>query len=270
MARKKPLSPLQREKIKHAIVLPLCVIAFSISLFASIGIIQWKNDSENTNNTIIDIQSSTDITSVPSDDQSDNPYWSFTHMNMIDVDLSELQKTNPDTIGWIQVPGTNINYPFVHTTDNHFYLNRSLNKSKNSAGWVFLDYRNNPKLNHDNNILYAHGRLDGTMFGSLRNLLSSSWHRNSNNHFIKISTISANSVWQIFSVYRIPVTSDYIKTRFSTTAIYTEWLQMIAGRSQISFNAAPSASDRILTLSTCYNSKERLVVHAKLIKNQPK
>ena len=42
---------------------------------------------------------------------------------MIDVDFSELMSTNKDTIGWIQVNGTNVNYPFVQTKYNSYYLN---------------------------------------------------------------------------------------------------------------------------------------------------
>lgn len=89
-------------------------------------------------------------------------------MNLINVDFNELKKFNSNTKGWIQVNGTNINYPFVQAKDNKFYLTHSFDKSYNSAGWVFLDYRNNINELSKNTIIYAHGRLDTTMFGSLK------------------------------------------------------------------------------------------------------
>ena len=52
-------------------------------------------------------------------------------MNLINVDFEELKNTNPDTLGWIQVNGTNINYPFVQTNNNDYYLNHSYNKKYN-------------------------------------------------------------------------------------------------------------------------------------------
>ena len=45
--------------------------------------------------------------------------------------------------GWIKVDGTDIDYPFVQTTDNSYYLNHSFTKEENKSGWIFLDYRNN-------------------------------------------------------------------------------------------------------------------------------
>ena len=49
-----------------------------------------------------------------------------------------------------------INYPFVQTSDNDYYLNHSFNKKYNDAGWVFMDYRNNASNFDKNTILYAH------------------------------------------------------------------------------------------------------------------
>ncbi len=117
-------------------------------------------------------------------------------MNLIDVDFSKLKEKNSDTIAWIKVNGTNINYPIVKTTDNDYYLNHSFDKTYNDAGWIFMDYRNT--LNNDKNtIIYGHGRLDKTMFGTLRNILKSSWLNNTNNYVIKMSNDKENTLWQV-------------------------------------------------------------------------
>lgn len=55
-------------------------------------------------------------------------------MSLIDVDFSELLKINSSTVVWIQVNGTNINYPFVRANDNKYYLTHTFNKTYNSAG----------------------------------------------------------------------------------------------------------------------------------------
>ena len=191
-------------------------------------------------------------------------------MNLIDVDLNELKQKNSDTVGCLQVNGTNINYPFVHTNNNKYYLTHDFYKNANGGGWVFLDYRNKSNLEDKNNIIYAHGRANETMFGSLKNILSSDWVNDQRNFTVQISTPSKNTLWQIFSVYHLKTTNDYIKVNFGNDTEYTNFLKMIQDRSVYKFNTTVLSTDKILTLSTCYNSSEKMVVHAKLIKFQDK
>ena len=197
-----------------------------------------------------------------------NPYWDYIKMNLINVNFMELKNINSDTKGWIQVNGTNINYPFVQTSNNKYYLNRSFDKSYNNAGWVFLDYRNSINNLSKNTIIYAHGRLDTTMFGSLKNILSSGWLDNTDNYIVKLSTETENTLWQVFSVYHIPTTSDYIQVNFSSNEEFTNWTTMLINRSSHNFNTEVYESDSVLTLSTCYNDDDKVVLHAKLIKKE--
>ena len=180
--------------------------------------------------------------------------------------MVELLEKNSDTVAFLKVNGTNINYPVVQTNDNEYYLHHSYNKTKNEAGWVFLDYRNDNDLSDKNNIIYAHSRLDKTMFGSLNDTLKYSWYSNKDNHIIKISTEKENTLWQIFSVYKIPVESYYITTNFLNDSAFEKFLDVIKKRSVFDFNTNLTKDDRILTLSTCYSDKERTVIHAKLIR----
>lgn len=211
----------------------------------------------------------TEIINPPNN--KDNDYWNYIKMNMLNANFNELKKKNKDTVGWIKVEGTNINYPVVQTINNDYYLNHSYDKTSNKAGWVFADYRNNLKDFDKNTIIYAHGRVDTTMFGSLKNILQSSWYNNKNNHIIKFSTVKENTLWQVFSVYTIPAESYYITTQFSSNESFIEFVNTLKNRSQVNFSALPSGNDKILTLSTCKDSKgTRVVMHAKLIKVENK
>ena len=191
-------------------------------------------------------------------------------MNLLNVDFKELKKTNNQTKGWIQVNGTTINYPFVQTQDNIFYLTHSFDKSYNEAGWVFLDYRNNINELDRNTILYAHGRMNKTMFGSLKNIIKSDWYSNKDNYVIKMSTETENTLWQVFSVYKIPTTNDYIQVNFSSDEEYNKFLNKLKKRSTFDFNVDLTEKDKIITLSTCYNDYEKVAMHAKLIKYEKK
>lgn len=72
----------------------------------------------------------------------------------------------------------------------------------------------------------------------------------------------------MFSVYLIPTTSDYIQVNFSSDEEFTNWTKMLIDRSSYNFNTSVSESDIVLTLSTCYNDNEKVVLHAKLIKKE--
>ena len=269
-------------KIKWKNIIPILIIITSIiTLLISIyNIIKWKIDSDKTNYEITNIQENINVEEIQDTENTEiiepvievpkeNPYWDYINMNMINVDFNGLKRTNPDVVGWLKVNGTNINYPFVQSSDNDYYLTHSFNKSYNGAGWVFLDYRNNG-TNNKNTIIYAHGRSNKTMFGTLKNVLNNGWLNNTNNYVIKISTETENSLWQIFSVYRIPTTSDYLQTNFNDETEYQNFLDMIKDRSSHNFDTNVASTDNILTLSTCYNNSDKMVVHAKLIKKENK
>lgn len=275
---------MKRRKIKikwKNIILILIIITSFITLLISIfNIIKWKIDSNKTNYEITNIQENINVEEIQDTENTEiiepvievpkeNPYWDYINMNMINVDFNGLKRTNPDVVGWLKVNGTNINYPFVQSSDNDYYLTHSFNKSYNGGGWVFLDYRNNG-TNNKNTIIYAHGRSDKTMFGTLKNVLNNGWLNNTNNYVIKISTETENSLWQIFSVYRIPTTSDYLQTNFNDETEYQNFLDMIKDRSSHNFDTNVASTDNILTLSTCYNNSDKIVVHAKLIKKEIK
>ncbi len=197
-------------------------------------------------------------------------YWKFLSTPFLSVNLESLKQQNPDTIGWIQVLNTNINFPFVQASDNSYYLEHSFDKAYNSAGWAFLDYRNPKDLEDRNNIIYAHGRFDLTMFGTIKNMLNEDWIKNDDNLIVRTATENNSKKWQIFSIYTIPTTSDYLKTKFSSDTEAYNFFKMLKSRSRYEIDSSLSPDDTILTLSTCYNDVEKLVVHARLISTSRK
>ena len=272
----------KRRRIKWKnIFLALFILILIITLIiSSTNIIKWLIDSKNTNKeidninediNIIEVEDSTNTEIINSEEiDKENPYWDYIKMNLIDVDFNKLKEKNNETVGWIQVGGTNINYPFVQTKNNDFYLTHSFDKSYNKSGWVFMDYRNN-KSNYDKNtIIYAHGRMNTTMFGSLRKVLTNGWLDNSDNYIIKLSTEEENTLWQVFSVYVIPTTNDYIQVNFSDNKEFVEFGNKLLNRSKFDFKTNINENDKILTLSTCYNEEKKTVLHAKLIKKEKK
>ena len=274
---KKSLPKLKIKKVNFTLLLILFVF-FGTLIFFGIKVFEWRRDSSDLKEEISHIYNMVSTESLVSDNRfleivpptaelkEDDPYWDYIEMDLMDVDFSSLKEINNETVAWIKVNGTNINYPVVKHSDNSYYLKRSFFKKYNDAGWVFMDYRNHISTFDKNTIIYAHGRVDTTMFGSLKNLLSSNWYQNSNNHVINLVTESSSSLWQVFSVYHIPTTSDYLYTEFINDEKFLVFLNRLKSRSVYDFPVTFSESDKVITLSTCYNEEEKMVMHAKLIK----
>ena len=264
----------KRKINKKLVVSVFSLIMILLLIYSSYNIIKWLGDNKKTNEEINDIEDIVDVDEVEDDDNTnlvnpdedkDSDYWDYIKMNLINVNFANLKNVNSDTVGWIQVNGTNINYPIVQANNNDYYLNHSFKKKINDAGWVFMDYRNSIDNRDKNTIIYAHGRVDKTMFGTLKNVLSNGWLDNKDNYIVKLSTAKENTLWQVFSVYKIPVTSDYLQIDFNTGE-FDSFVNMLKDRSEYDFKANVNENDYILTLSTCYNNSTRVVMHAKLIK----
>ncbi len=251
------------------IFLLVCVGLFA---YSSYNIYTWLKNSRDTKKQIETINKDTDVKVIKDNEKvtfvdTDPDYYRlYKDVDLIAVDFEELFLTNKDTKGWIKVNNTNINYPYVQAKDNKYYLNHTYNKKANGGGWVYLDYRNNPNMEDINTIIYGHGRKDKTIFGTLGNVLNKGYIDKKENQFIMISTPTKNLTYQIFSAYKIPNTSDYIKTDFSSEKEIELFFNMLKDRNKINIDVSITPKDKILTLSTCYNNDIKIVVHAKLVK----
>lgn len=265
-------------RFRKWVIVVFLLFFLSIFIFSAYKLYSWHNDNKEIETIADDVLKNTKVKEKKDNDNTENvnppedvfnDYWDYIKMNLLEVDFNELLKKNPDTVGWIQVKGTNINYPIVQTTDNSYYLTHAFDKSSNEAGWVFMDYRNDPVSFNQNTIIYAHSRLTGSMFGSLKNILESSWYSNKENHIIRLSTPTENTMWQVFSIYTIPKESYYITPSFNSAEAYGEFLNTMKSRSEVEFSAEVNTNDKVLTLSTCKdNFGNRVVMHAKLIKKE--
>ena len=84
-------------------------------------------------------------------------------------DYSAIVEQNPETVGWITIPDTKINFPVLQTVDNDYYMNHNFENEYEYRGTIFMDYRNNPTDLDANTIIYGHNAYDGTVFSDLAN-----------------------------------------------------------------------------------------------------
>lgn len=250
----------------------LCVIGFNVFTFLKRinAHSDTVSDIQEINDTILKSEQSEKIKDDDKNKEFSPPntdYWNYIKVPITDFNLKDFKKLNNDTVGFLSIYGTQINYPVVKTNDNSFYLNHSFKKGENGAGWVFMDYRNDPENLNKNTIIYAHSNLDKTMFGSLSSILNPEWFKNEDNGILSFANSTGITHWKIFSVYTIPAESKYIQTAFSNDEEYRIWAKEMAERSRYNLGYRFSENEKIITLSTCYDNIRnlRLVVHAKYL-----
>lgn len=239
---------------KKTIGIIIFLIFISVMIVTGIMLFRWIKENKHSQDIIEDISESISI-----DENIDN-------IEKYNIDFEELKQTNSDTIAWLKVNGTDIEYPVVKTANNDYYMTHSFDKSYNSVGWVFMDYKDKFDGTDNNIVVYAHNRRDGSMFGTLKNILTEEWQNNEENFIIPFITENEKTEYQVFSVYRIESEDYYITTNFGTDNEFQKFIDTIKSRSIKDFNVDVSIEDNILTLSTCAdNNKYRVVLHAKKI-----
>ena len=243
----------KNKKYKEVIFnLIVYMILLFILIYSGIKIYKWYKDKTSNKEIVEQIKEI-----VANEDKNE-------YKEEYTIDFNKLKEQNKETVAWIKVNNTNIEYPVVKADNNNFYLNHSFDKSENLAGWIFADYRNKFDNTDKNIIIYGHNMRDGSMFGSLKNILNSDWYENEENTNITLYTENEKCIYKVFSIYKIESEDYYIKTEFSNDNEFEQFVNTIKNRSIKKFDIDVSKEDNILTLSTCANNNRyRIVLHAK-------
>jgi len=164
--------------------------------------------------------------------------------------MADLFEINNDFVGWISIAGI-IEYPIVRGTNNTRYLSTTFMGHRNSAGAIFMDYRNVMNFDDTICIIYGHLTRDRTMFSELHRYHDPLFLLE--NPYIVIRTAESETlIYEVFDVMATDVWND----------AYSLSYDVIKG-----FKNVPFGATRFPLLSTCTsnpNDEERLIVFAAL------
>ena len=142
-------------------------------------------------------------------------------------DFDVLKGENPDTIGWINIPDTNVNYPIVQGTDNDFYLKHDFHGESSVAGTIYLDYESEKDFEGRNNILYGHNMKNGSMFKDIVRYKDPSYFKE--HQYFSIYTPEREIRLKAVSCYYGEAKPIVRKTRFKNQEAFDEFVkEMIA------------------------------------------
>ncbi len=182
--------------------------------------------------------------------KADNVYSEIrdTKDNSENDDISKnLSSINPDYKFWINVDGTNIDYPVVQGRDNDFYLNHDFNKNYLSAGSIFLDYRNNFEAD-SNSVIYGHHMRNSTMFAQIEKFKDKEFFEK--NKTVTITTENNTYTYDIFAVGVFEADFGYTQLNFKDEEDFNKFLNRITAKCTYKRDIVNS-TDKIITLSTC-------------------
>lgn len=171
--------------------------------------------------------------------------------------VKKLQEINTDIVGWIQIEGTNINYPVLQGEDNEYYLNHNYKKQKTEKGSIFLDKSYNWDIESNNLIIYGHNLVNGQMF---KDLLKYSKEEFFEQHkTIRFTTAEADKEYEIISVFKSKVYNKTEKNVFryydfinsKSEKEYNNFVKQAKEASLYDTKNTAEYGDNLITLITC-------------------
>ena len=265
----------EKNKKKNIGIIIFRIISLIIITICLVVLFIWQKDNSSNSTIQNDLSNLISIKELYTNEENenlenngntDNTRLDAKKLNDLKVDFNSLKSKNSETVAWIKINNTNINYPIVQASNNSYYLTNNFNKEKNSAGWIFADYRNNFETLDKNTIIYGHNRKNGTMFSNLNYYLTSNWYTNEDNKYFNFITPNQSFIAEIFSVYKVPTNQVSLKNNFSSTEELEENITAWKNASIYDFKTNVTTQNNLLTLYTCDNNTAyRIIVVSKLI-----
>lgn len=201
--------------------------------------------------------------------------------------MSQLYELNDDTIGWLTIDDTNIDYPVMQSMeDEEYYLDRGFDKEYNSNGCLIMDTDSvvgsgtkdndyaDGTLPSTNLIIHGHHMKNGEMFGNLDKFKDVKYFKD--HRTIEFSSLYENREYEICAVFLSQV---YLKTQTDVFKFYNffqadteeefnDFYDNIKKLSLYDTGVTAKYGDEFITLSVCAYHVEngRLVVVGKRIK----
>lgn len=210
-----------------------------------------------------DIQSTVPPTPTP------EPVYSLVHPPDRRIDFAALAASNADFAGWITIPGTDIDYPVLKSSDNTEYLTTDINGRETSAGALFMDMGNDAAFADRLTVIYGHNMRNGSMFAGLHKFNDSEFF--AQNRTIKLYTVEGMRIYEIISAYLIDERNLLYQTDYSDDDVWQGYIRDVYQKagSDVNLRELPVGDDdQILALSTCISGADdqRLLVQGVLIK----
>ena len=182
-----------------------------------------------------------------------------------------LAAENPDFVGWLRLPDTQLDYPVMHTpAAPEYYLRRAFDKTYALSGTPFLDAACSLGAQGANRIIYGHNMKSGAMFAALEGYLKQAYWQA--HPVLRFDTLTERGTYEVFAVVRADTAATnpdalaaYQTLLGASEAQYDAYITYLKENSLYDTGITPVYGDTLVSLSTCDNVEEagRIVVAAR-------
>ena len=245
----------------------ISLLAFSIWKLATIFIGYSSGDKEykDLQQYVLSEPETPDQASSSSDNTSDDTSEEATEAASSKeerIDFASLKEINEEAVGWIEIPGTEISYPVVHTSDIVYNLTHTFRHQENKSGAIFVEASNAEDFSDLHTIVYGHNMKNGSMFAGLKNYGKKNYYEA--HPYVYLDQEDGTHCYQIFSCHEADVTDITYTIGYHSDDTYAAFLDELTASSLYNTGVSVGTNDSVLTLSTCTNKgAKRFVVHAK-------
>jgi len=177
------------------------------------------------------------------------------------LQVKQLQQENPDVVAWLEIQGTNINYPILQGQDNDYYLKHTYKKESNSSGSIFLDKDYDFTKPSSNLLIYGHRNTKGIMFEDLIKYKDESFYQE--HKTIRFTTAKEDSTYEILAAFNSRVYYQdeqnvfryYQFVNANNRQEFDEYVRNAKESSLYDTNKIAVYGEQLLTLSTCNYSQ---------------
>jgi sortase B len=237
----------------------LLVVAICVSLYVAWPYIKGWSSTD-------DVFQYINYSSTDSDETTQEAE-NLAHTTFPSVDWEGLKSVNPDVIGWINVPGTRVDYAICQAPkeDPQKYLHTDLQGNYNVYGVPYLDWEMKTLGSFDARscLIYGHHMINGTMFSDMAKMAKEEYARE--HQQILLMRPEGNRELKVVAVNVVNANKEKVYPTFATEEMLQEYMQEKLGECEVILDAelATSAS-RIYSFVTCsYGQKnERTIVYA--------
>lgn len=175
--------------------------------------------------------------------------------------VRQLSAEHSDSVAWLYIPDTNINYPVMQSGDNEYYTRRAVDGSYLYAGSLFMDYRCSSDFSDFNSVIYGHNMGNGTMFANIPNYENEEYFME--HSYGWLTTDDNVRLIDFFAVARTVDTSGL----YLADSTFEKWDSQLRNCASIYKEIEVTESDHLLMLSTCTGAEgsSRTILVGKII-----
>lgn len=279
-----------RPKSSKILYIAALTLLCAVFLFSAYKLISYYAESQRSQQTYEGLQAlrgdytrpAPGLPTLPKDSadaeetSASNPLVTVTHPQTgeaVEVlpELADLFLLNPDLVGWLAIPGTNVDYPVVQRkSEKDYYLYRDYYGASDAHGCIYAREECDVAAPSDNITLYGHRMKDHTMFGQLGGYEKKDFWED--HPYLYFDTLTQRHTYQVICVFVTSASegkgfSYHLFADAATPEEFDSFLRSCNAYRLYDTGLTAQYGDKLLTLSTCEYGQEngRLVVVAKRI-----